>query len=242
MQRHPRRQSGTQTLDFMGTLPPEAEGAEEFVIHCLDDLTYPGNPPPQTLGPGLFGVTLGRMDYLRSVVIEPAAMVFAAFEAFVGYIGGSPEGRAHADEPGVRIGPEIEERLRQRLVGRRGSPKTKARDHPCGIDRSEQRETLLPPQAVGPADVGPSGKPAMPTTLGIPDRHRRGVQSLIEASLALDHLRQMQGYLLDGRSVQAHEPVELKERSGRVGNAPLADGSGRSGRSLARWRISTIGR
>jgi hypothetical protein len=50
----------------------------------------------------------------------------------------------------------------------------------------------------------------MATTLGIPDGHGRGVKSLIEASLALDHLRQMQGYLLDGRSVEAHEPVELR--------------------------------
>ncbi|HEX7169246.1 MAG TPA: hypothetical protein VF206_00340 [Rubrobacter sp.] len=46
VQRRPRRQSGTQTLDLMGTLPPQAEGVEEFVIHCLDDLTYPANPPP----------------------------------------------------------------------------------------------------------------------------------------------------------------------------------------------------
>jgi hypothetical protein len=67
----------------MGTLPPEAEGVEEFVIHRLYDLTYPGNPPPQRLGPAsLFGVALGRMDYLRSVVIEPAAMVFSTFQAF----------------------------------------------------------------------------------------------------------------------------------------------------------------
>ena len=87
VQRHPRRQSGTQTLDLMGTLSPEAEGVEEFVIHRLYDLTYPGNPLPQALGPAsLFGVALGRMDYLRSVVIEPAAMVFGAFKAFVGYI------------------------------------------------------------------------------------------------------------------------------------------------------------
>src|SRR5215210_9421050 len=113
MQRHPRRQSGTQSLFLMLTLPPEAEGVEEFVIHRLYDLTYPGNPPPQRLGPAsLFGVALGRMDYLRSVVIEPAAMVFGAFEAFVGYIS-SREGRTHADEPGVRIGPDVEERLGQ---------------------------------------------------------------------------------------------------------------------------------
>jgi hypothetical protein len=149
------------------------------------------------------------MDYLRSVVIEPAAMVFGAFKAFVGYIS-SREGRAHAFEPGVRIGPEVEERLRQRLVGCRGSPKTKACDHPGGIDRREQRETLVPSQAVGPADVSTSGKPAMATALGIPDGHGRGVQSLIEASVALDHLRQMQGYLLDGLSIEAHEPVELR--------------------------------
>jgi hypothetical protein len=66
----------------VGALPPQAEGVEEIVIHRLYDLTYPGNPPPKRLGPGLFGVTLGRMDYLRSVVIEPAAMVFSTFEAF----------------------------------------------------------------------------------------------------------------------------------------------------------------
>jgi hypothetical protein len=82
VQRNPRRQSGTQTLDLVGTLPPEAEGVEEFVVDRFDDLTYPGYPPPKRLGPGLFGVALGRMDYLRSVVIEPAAMVFSAFEAF----------------------------------------------------------------------------------------------------------------------------------------------------------------
>jgi hypothetical protein len=46
----------------MGTLSPEIKGIEEFVINRLDDLTYPGNPPPKTLGPGLFGVALGRMD------------------------------------------------------------------------------------------------------------------------------------------------------------------------------------
>ena len=32
VQRHPRRQSGVQTLDLVGTLPPETEGIEEFVV------------------------------------------------------------------------------------------------------------------------------------------------------------------------------------------------------------------
>jgi hypothetical protein len=67
----------------MGTLPPQPEGVEQFVVDTLHDLRYPGDPPPQALGPAsLFGVALGRMDYLRSVVIEPAAMVFSTFEAF----------------------------------------------------------------------------------------------------------------------------------------------------------------
>ena len=55
VQSHPRRQSSTQTLDFVGTLPPEAEDIEELVVDCLYDLTYPGNPPPRAacneLGP-----------------------------------------------------------------------------------------------------------------------------------------------------------------------------------------------
>jgi hypothetical protein len=36
----------------------------------------------------------------------------------------------------------------------------------------------------------------MTTTLGISDGHGRGVQGLIEALAALNHLRQMQSYLL----------------------------------------------
>jgi hypothetical protein len=35
VQRHPRRQSSTQTLDLVGTLPPEAEGIEELVVDRL---------------------------------------------------------------------------------------------------------------------------------------------------------------------------------------------------------------
>src|SRR5215213_476159 len=184
VQRHPRRQSGTQALDLMGTLPPQAEGVEELVVDRLYDLTYPGDPPPQRLGPGLFGVALGWMDQLRPVALEPAAMVFGALEALVGNV--SPrEGRAHAPQPGVRIGPEVEEGLGQRLVGRRGSAETKARDHPGGIDRGEQRETLVPAQAVGPADVGPSGEPSMPPALGIPDWHSRAIQRLVGTLLRL---------------------------------------------------------
>jgi hypothetical protein len=109
------------------------------------------------------------MDYLHSVVIEPAAMVFSTFEAFVGYIS-SREGRTHADEPGVRIGPDVKERLRQRLVGCRGGTEAKARDYSGGLNGTQKGEALVPAQAVGPADIGIPSKPAMPTTLGIPKR------------------------------------------------------------------------
>ena len=47
------------------------------------------------------------MDYLGPVMIEPAAMVFGALEALIGYIS-SREGRSRAFEPGIRIGPDIE--------------------------------------------------------------------------------------------------------------------------------------
>lgn len=52
----------------------------------------------------------------------------------------------------------------------------------------------------------------MTTTLGIPGEagHRRGVQGLIGESVPLHYLSQMQGYLLDGLSMEAHEPVELR--------------------------------
>ena len=197
----------------MGTLPPEAEGVEEFVIHCLDDLTDTCNPPPQALGPAsLFGVALGRMDYLSPVMIEPAAMVFGAFEAFVGYLS-SREGRAHTFEPGVWIGPEIEEGLRQRLLGTRGGPETKARDHPGGIDRGEQRETLLPSQAIGPTDVGVAGEPSVPSALTVPDGHRRAVQSLVRAlasCIPQEEARQVQGESLDELRAGAYQAIELR--------------------------------
>ena len=90
------------------------------------------------------------MDHLCPVVIEPATKVFSAFEAFVGHV--SPrEGPAHADESGVRTGPEVEERLRQGLVGRGSGTEAKARDHPGELDGNQKGKALVPAQAVGPA-------------------------------------------------------------------------------------------
>jgi hypothetical protein len=86
----------------MGTLPPQAEGVEELVVDRLYDLTEGSHPPPQTLGAGHFGVTLGRMDDLGSVALQPTPVVFGSLEAFVGHVD-PREGRTHAWEPRVGL-------------------------------------------------------------------------------------------------------------------------------------------
>ena len=127
--------------------------SEQLVINCLDDLTYPGDPPPQALGPAsLFGVALGRMDYLRPVVIEPAPVVLCTLEAFVAHVG-PREGRAHACEPGVGSGPHREEGFGQWLIGGGGTPETETRYCPGGLYSGKQGEALVPSYAVGPTDV-----------------------------------------------------------------------------------------
>ena len=152
VQRYPRRQSSTQTLDLVGTLSPEAEDIEELVVDCLDDLTDGGHPPPQTLGPGPFGVALGRMDHSRSVALQPAPVVLYSLEALVGHVG-SRESRAHAAESGIGSGPHREEGLGQGLVGGGGTAETETRYHPGRLYGGQQGEALLPSYAVGPADV-----------------------------------------------------------------------------------------
>src|SRR5215212_8732073 len=138
MQRHPRRQSGAQTLDLVGTLSPEAEGIEELVVDRLNDLTDGGNPPPQRLGPAsLLGVALGRMDHLRSVALQPAPVVLCSLEALVGHVG-SREGRSHAEEPAIGSGPHLEERLGQGLVGSGGRAETETRYHPVRLYGGQQ--------------------------------------------------------------------------------------------------------
>jgi hypothetical protein len=67
----------------VGTLPPQTEGIEELVVDRLYDLTEGSHPLPQTLGPGLFRVALGRMDDLGSVALQPTPVVFSSLEAFV---------------------------------------------------------------------------------------------------------------------------------------------------------------
>ena len=146
VQRHPRRQTGSQAFQFMGALPPEAEGVEELVVDAFDDLAYSGHPSPQALGPApLAAVGLGRVELdAHPVELEPAPMVCFTLEALVGDVG-SPGRRAHAREPGVRTGPRGEEGFRCLLVGARGGREAKACNHPTGIDGGEKTEALIPP-------------------------------------------------------------------------------------------------
>jgi hypothetical protein len=66
-------------VELVGSFSPEAESVEQLILDTFDDLTYPGYPPPQALGPpGLLGVALGWMDDLRAIVLEPAARWFSA--------------------------------------------------------------------------------------------------------------------------------------------------------------------
>src|SRR5215217_2884838 len=149
-----------------------------------------------------------RMDDLRPVVIEPAPVVLCTLEAFVGHVG-PREGRAHACEPRVGSGPHREEGFGQWRIGGGGTPETETRYCPGGLYSGKQGEALVPPYAVGPADVGLSGEPAMPAALGVPDGHSRAIECLIGRSLTLQHLPQFHSDLLDVLSIESHEPVEL---------------------------------
>src|SRR5918995_6716748 len=168
MQRHPRRQSSSQTSDLVGPLPPEAEGVKQFVVDRLYDLADGGDPPPQALGPApLPGVALGRVDDLGSVAFQPTPMIVFSLKAFVCDVG-SREGRARAFEPRVGISPQREEGLGQWLIGGRGRAGTETRYYTRGLYSSQKGEALLPPHAVGPTDVGLPGEPAVTPALGVP--------------------------------------------------------------------------
>src|SRR5215203_5647916 len=210
----------------MGTLPPEAEGVEELVINRLGDLTYPGDPPPKTFGPAsLAGVALGRMDDICTVALQPAPVVFDALEALVSNV--SPkEGQAHAFEPGIRVGPDVEEGLSQRLVGSRGGPETEACDDPTRICGGEQTKALIPSQTIAPTDVSVAGEPSAPSALTVPDGHRRAVQSLVRVlSWVREKARQVQSESLDESCAGAHQAVELRAvGQGREGIAQLGVG------------------
>jgi hypothetical protein len=79
-----------------------------------------------------------------------------------------------------------EEGLGHLLVGGRSGREAKARDDNARrIDGHEQTEALVPPQTVGPPDVGVAGQPSLAPALGVPDGHSRAVQGFVRAALGL---------------------------------------------------------
>ena len=118
VQSYPARQPCSQPIHVVGPLPPQTEGVEEFVVKALYDLAHTCHPPPQAFGPGLSGVSLGRMDNLCSIALLPTLVVLNAFKAFVCHVvGGFRAREAHADESFIRVGSCGEEGLGHLLVG-----------------------------------------------------------------------------------------------------------------------------
>ncbi len=226
VQSHPRRQTRPQPAQLVGPLPPQAKGIEKFVVDTLYDLADGGHPAPQALGPHhLAGVAFGWADEPRSIASEPSPVVLGSFETLVGHVGSREEGRAHTQEPGIRLGSHREEGLGQRLVGGRGGPEAKARDHPGGGDGGEKAEALVPAQAVGPSDVGVAGEPTRTPALSVSDGHRRAIQGFVRRFPSLQHLRQMQGRLFDELRVEANQPIELRAiGQGREGVSEMVAG------------------
>src|SRR5919107_1856572 len=209
MQRHPGRQSSSQTPYLVGTLAPKPEGVEQLVVDRLYDLTNAGDPSPEPLGPGLLGVALGWMDDLGSVAFQPTSMVLFSLEAFVCDVG-PREGRARAFESRVGVSPQREEGLGQWLIGGRGRAETENRYYPGGLYSDQKREALVPPYSVGPTDVGLPGEPAVTPALAVSDGHRRAIQGLVRAlSGVREEAHQMQHESLDELRAGAHKAVEL---------------------------------
>ncbi len=67
--------------------------------------------------------------------------------------------------------PECEERIRQRLVFGARRAEAKANDHAVGCDRHQQVKTLVPAQAIAPADVRELWQPSSAPAFGIAGRH-----------------------------------------------------------------------
>src|ERR687892_246014 len=179
VQRHPRRQTCSQSLKLMGSLPPQTKGVEELVVGTLYDLADPCYPTPQTLGPHLAGVAFGRADKLRSVAPEPPSVVICPLKALVDHVG-YRGGRAHASESGVRLGSGGEEGFGRLLVSGGSGTEAEARDDPGGVDGGEQPEALVPSQAITPTDVGTPGEPSVPPALGVPSGHRGAIQCFVK--------------------------------------------------------------
>jgi hypothetical protein len=77
-----------------------------------------------------------------------------------------------------------EEGLGHRLILGARRTEAETRDDSRRVYGGEQAEALVPPQTVGPSDVGVTGQPSFASTLGISDGYSRTIQSF-EAAVVL---------------------------------------------------------
>lgn len=112
-----------------------------------------------------------------------------------------------------------EERLGHRLVGGGGAGETKARDDSFGTHGHEQPESLVPPQPIGPSDVGVTRKPSRASALGVPDDHRRAVQGF-----GVDPPPPERG--VEGAPAATMRRLEAQVSGGRDGGVRGEDGVG----------------
>src|SRR5918995_1448380 len=206
---YPRPKPRSHPTQLGGPLPPQTESVEQLIVDALHDLTDAGHPAPQALGPYLAGVAFGRADEPRSIVIKPPEVVFGAFEALVDHI--RPQGRrTRAPYPGVRPSPHGEESLGHLLIGGGGGAKAETRHHSRRIDGGEQAKALVPSQTVGPPDVGVARQPSRTPSLGVPDGHRRAIESFVRTLSYSQKRHQVRDEVLDEPYVGTHQPVELR--------------------------------
>jgi hypothetical protein len=72
------------------------------------------------------------------------------------------------------------------------------------VDGYQQAKVLKLSQAIGPPNVDLGGQPSLASSLGVPNEHAGAVQGLVWTAVGLQHLRQLQGYLLDESQSVAH--------------------------------------
>jgi hypothetical protein len=155
VQRNPGRQASPQPAQLMGSFSAKAKGIVELLVNRLHDLAEGRRPTLQPLGPSPFApVSSGWADDASSVALAPPSVILFALEAHIGHVW-SGSRRSRARRPGIRLAAQGKEGLGQRLVF--GGSTGETGDHPGRVDGNEQAESLVPPQAVGPSDVGVAG-------------------------------------------------------------------------------------
>src|SRR5215472_9189433 len=85
-------QGRLKPAEVMRSLPVEAEGMRELLIHGLHDVPHPSDPAPEPLGPRRPALALGRADALGAIGFPPRHLMDAALETLSDDVG--PAGRS----------------------------------------------------------------------------------------------------------------------------------------------------